>query len=363
MKSWLRPNKIEWISYISLMPVLALALNLLLFGPRVWIDKRIWLYSYPLICLQGLISWYLHVLVMHWLRIRFPLIKQTTVRLILLGLSHVLLTSTTFFVVFYSYDALHFLGYELDTRKVQQSIVLAIGLTMVSTTLWESDYTYTQWKNSVSEREKLQQLTILQEFETLKSQVNPHFLFNCFNTLSSLITEDKKAAENFLNELSKVYRYLLRTSSDGLSTLEQEIRFIQSYYRLLKTRYGDGLQLNIEIDKRYEQYILPTLSLQLLVENAVKHNIVSKSAPLVIDIFTTAGNILVVNNNLQLKQSKPASNKIGLQNIRIKYELINRNGFQILQDSRNFSAVLPLIWSPTLANSVISIKEKNELTT
>lgn len=345
------------------MPVLALALNLLLFGSRVWVEKEIWLFSYPLICLQGLISWYLHVVVMHWLRLRFPNIKQTTVRLVILGLSHVTLTFLTFASIFFSYDALHVLGYELDVHKLSQSVVLAIGLTMVSTTLWESDYTYTQWKNSVAEKEKLQQLTILHEFEALKSQVNPHFLFNCFNTLSSLISEDKKKAETFLDELSKVYRYLMRNNTDGLSTLEQELRFIRSYYRLLQTRYGEGLQLNIETDKRYDQYILPSLSLQLLVENAVKHNVVLKRTPLVVDIFTAAGNILVVNNNLQLRQTKPASSKIGLQNIRVKYELLNRPGFQILQDSKNFSVVLPLIWSPTLANSVISIKEKNELTT
>lgn len=363
MKHWMKPNKIEWITYISLMPVLALALNLLLFGSRVWVEKEIWLFSYPLICLQGLISWYLHVVVMHWLRLRFPNIKQTTVRLVILGLSHVTLTFLTFASIFYSYDALHFLGYELDVHKLSQSVVLAIGLTMVSTTLWESDYTYTQWKNSVAEKEKLQQLTILHEFEELKSQVNPHFLFNCFNTLSSLISEDKKKAETFLDELSKVYRYLMRNNTDGLSTLEQELRFIRSYYRLLQTRYGEGIQLNIETDKRYDQYILPSLSLQLLVENAVKHNIVLKRSPLIVDIFTTAGNILVVNNNLQLRQTKPSSSKIGLQNIRVKYELLNRPGFQILQDSKNFSVVLPLIWSPTLANSVISIKEKNELTT
>lgn len=362
MKAWMKPNKIEWISYISLMPVLALALNLLLFGPRVWVDSRIWLISYPLICLQGLISWYLHVVVMHWLRIRFPHIRQTSTRLTLLALVHVSLTFITFAIIFYSYDALHFLGYELEMEKLHQSIILAIGLTMVSTTLWESDYTYSQWKNSVAEKEKLQQLTILHEFETLKSQVNPHFLFNCFNTLSSLISEDKKKAEYFLNELSKVYRYLLRNNTDGLSTLEEELRFIRSYYRLLQTRYGEGLQLNIETDKRYDQYILPSLSLQLLVENAVKHNIVLKRTPLVVDIFTAAGNILVVNNNLQLRHSKPSSSRIGLQNIRYKYELLNRPGFQILQDSRNFSVVLPLIWSPTLANSIISIKEKNELT-
>ena len=147
-----------------------------------------------------------------------------------------------------------------------------------------------------------------QEFENLKSQVNPHFLFNCFNTLSSLIQEDKKEAEKFLDELSKVYRYLLTNNEDGVSTVEKEVKFLESYYRLLKTRYGDGLHINIEIDKRYYPYLLPSLSLQLLVENAVKHNVVSRQKPLTIEVFTAAGNKLVVNNNLQRKQLNRAFN-------------------------------------------------------
>jgi LytS/YehU family sensor histidine kinase len=175
--------------------------------------------------------------------------------------------------------------------------------------------------------------------------VNPHFLFNCFNTLSSLISEDKKKAEKFLNELSKVYRYLLRNNEDGLSSVDNEIRFIKSYYQLLQTRHGEAVQLNIEIDKRYDAYMLPSLTLQLLVENVVKHNVLSKNKPLVIDIFTTAGNKLVVNNNLQRRTVKAPSNKVGLDNIRAKYDLLNQPGFQVMEDDKNYTVVLPLIWN------------------
>ena len=229
---------------------------------------------------------------------------------------------------------------------------------MIATTQWEADYTYIQWKNSLLEKEQMEQLTLQQEFDTLKSQINPHFLFNCFNTLSSLISEDLKQAEAFLNELSKVYRYLLRNNENGMSTLQTEIKFIESYFRLLHTRYGDALQVHIEIDKRYEQYLLPSLSLQLLVENAVKHNVVSKQSPLVIDIFTAAGNILVVNNNLQLKQLKSASHRVGLENIRSKYNLMNQTGFQVLDGNKNFSVVLPLIWGPVAESHLPSFYKK-----
>jgi sensor histidine kinase YesM len=345
----------ELVSFLTMMPLLALVLNLMLFKNRVWTDIDIWLYSYPLVIIQGFISWYLHIIVMHWLRFRYPLISQTSFRLTVLALAHIGLTSLTFASLFFTYHFTGFLDYTINLDSFKLSLLVAIALTMIATTLWESEYTFDQLKTSIEEKQRIEELTIHQEFESLKSQVNPHFLFNCFNALSSLITEDHKQAEVFLDELSKVYRYLLRNNSDGLSTLGNEIRFIRSYYQLLNTRYGEGLQLNIEIDKRYDQYVLPSLSLQLLVENAVKHNVVLKSKPLVIDIFTAAGNILIVNNNLQPRQSRSSthSTRIGLENIKSKYELIKQKGFQVMQDNRNFSVVLPLIWQPVLEHHTL----------
>lgn len=358
MKAWMKPNRVEWITYLTGMPVLGLVLNLLLFGNRVWHDKDIWLYSLPFIIGQGMMSWYLHVLVMHWLRIVFPDIKQTVRRLAILAITHICLTSLTFAMLFYGYDATGFLGYELDIDQFRNSLLVAIALTMVATTSWEADYTFKKWRDSVAEKQIVQQLTIQHEFETLKGQVNPHFLFNCFNTLSSLIGEDPARAETFLNELSKVYRYLLRNNESGLSTLQNELRFIQSYFQLLKTRHGDAVQFQVEVDKRYESYLLPSLSLQLLVENAVKHNVLSRNKPLVIDIFTMAGNKLAVNNNLQRRTVKGPSNRIGLDNIRAKYDLLDQDGFQVLEDARNFTVILPLIWD-NREDETLAVSSKN----
>jgi len=233
----------------------------------------------------------------------------------------------------------------LEVEKLKISVLMAVALTLIATTLWEAEYILVKWKESLAEKEKLEQLSIQHEFETLKSQVNPHFLFNCFNTLSSLINEDKKLAETFLNELSKVYRYLLSNNENGLSTLRNELNFMQSYYQLLKTRYGDAIQMQIEVDKKYYNYLLPSLSLQLLIENAGKHNVISKQDPLTIDIFSMAGNKLAVNNNLHLKGVKAPSHKIGLENIKSKYELLKQPGFQVLEDAKNFTVILPLIWN------------------
>jgi len=344
MNPW-KPTKIEWVTFFALMPFIDVVLNYLFFGDRIWHDAYIWLYSFPIIYLQGFASWYLHIVTMHFYRVWFPFMKQAIYRLVLLFLTHVALTSLTFASLFYVYDFFHFLGYEFDAEKLEISILAAIALTLIATTGWESEYIIKKWKESLAEKEQLEQMALQYEFETLKSQVNPHFLFNCFNTLSSLITEDAERAEIFLNDLSKVYRYLLRNNEDGLSTLQNELNFINSYFELLKTRHGDCIQLQIEIDKKYNNYLLPSLTLQLLVENAVKHNIISKHHILSIEIFSMPGNKLAVNNNLQRKPTNTHSNKIGLSNIKLKYELLQQTGFKILEDQRNFTVILPLIWN------------------
>ena len=206
MKQWMKPTKFEWVSFLTIMPLLCILLNHLLFGARQWKDEKIWLYSFPVIYIQGFVSWYLHILVMHWLRVVFPNMKESGLRLTLLAISHITLISLTYICLFHAYDATNFLGYQLQQGNLNFALYTGLGLTMVATSMWEVEYTFRQWKASVTEKERLQQLTLEQEFETLKSQVNPHFLFNCFNTLSSLIVEDRKQAEVFLDELSKVYR-------------------------------------------------------------------------------------------------------------------------------------------------------------
>jgi LytS/YehU family sensor histidine kinase len=113
----------------------------------------------------------------------------------------------------------------------------------------------------------------------------------------------------------------------------------------------------MDIDKRYDPYLIPSLTLQLLVENVVKHNQLAKGQPLVIEIFTTAGNKLVVNNNLQRRTVKAPSNKVGLENIKAKFELLNQKGFQVMEDGKNFTVVLPLIWNNHLEKRSTILKE------
>lgn len=343
------PTRLQLYSFMASMPIIDFLLNYILYDEMVFEDARIWLISFPLIFAIGILSWGTHVIISHLIRVRYPSLKDSAIRIFLLALCLIPFMSFCIVFIFLLYDSLHILSYRLNNEDMKLGLIVGFCINIIFETLYETDYVLEKYKESEEEKEAVQQMAMQQEFDTLKSQVNPHFLFNCFNTLSSLIGEDKAKAEVFLNELSKVYRYLLQNNDDGLSTLQNELRFVQSYFKLLQTRHGEAVQLNMQIDKRYEPYLLPSLSLQLLIENVVKHNVVSKSAPLEIDIFTIAGNKLVINNNLKRRAVKAPSNKIGLDNIKAKYSLLRQQGFQVMEDEKNFTVVLPLIWNNKIA--------------
>ena len=218
------------------------------------------------------------------------------------------------------------------------------NLNIIFESLWEVIYIIEKYKESAAEREMIEKMQLRQEFDNLKEKVNPHFLFNSFNTLSSLISEDKEKAEKFLDELSKVYRYLLRNNESGMSTVDQETRFIKSYAQLLETRYGDGFKMEMQIDNNFKEREIPSLTLQLLVENAVKHNIINKNNPVRVLISSTSDGYLVVENNLNKKTRLVGeSTGIGLSNIREKYRLLNREDVSIVESGDKFTVKIPLL--------------------
>jgi len=345
MKRWKEISNLQIYTFIASMPVISICLNYIMYDDRLFKEIDIWFFSFTLIFMIGIGSWRAHVYIGNWIKSRYPDLRQTKKRLLILCLCLIPFMSLSVCLIFYAYDYFSILGYQLNYEDLKMGLLTGFCVNIVFETLYEADFVLEKYKESVQEKREIEQLSMLTEFDVLKNQVNPHFLFNCFNTLSSLITVDKQKAEQFLNELSKVYRYLLRNNQSVVTTLESEVKFIESYYQLLQTRHGEAVQINIEIDKKYEPYLLPSLTLQLLIENVVKHNVLSKNIPLVIDIFTTEGNKLVVNNNLQRRSVKAPSNKVGLENIKAKYDLLKQPGFQVIEDNKNFTVVLPLIWS------------------
>lgn len=217
---------------------------------------------------------------------------------------------------------------------------------------FETLYHYAKMRHTEKEKEQLEKDKLRAELNQLKGIVNPHFLFNNLNSLSSLIGEDPVQAESFLDELTKVFRYLLRNNQSELTTLELELQFIQSYYHLLQTRYGSGISLHIHLDKKYEEWRLPPLTLQLLIENAVKHNRLQKEHPLEIELMSAPGNNLMVRNTVFKREGVVESTGFGLQNINARYKMLHLPEVRIEKDNRYFTVIIPLIEPQTDGQAV-----------
>lgn len=209
-------------------------------------------------------------------------------------------------------------------------------------TIYEGGYVLWQWQQTFEQHERLKKNKLQHQLDSLKTQINPHFLFNSLNSLSMLIHENPRRAEAFVDEISSVYRYLLRANEQELTTLDRELQFIKSYFELLKTRYGAGINLHVAVDEQQLDHKLPPLTLQLLVENAVKHNVILPESPLIVEILTH-GSSLVVQNNLQRKRTAVPSNKVGLANIATKYRLLGGRDIAIHEENGQFAVTLPLL--------------------
>jgi PAS domain S-box-containing protein len=190
---------------------------------------------------------------------------------------------------------------------------------------------------------KLQKENLQSQFDVLKQQVNPHFLFNSLNVLTSLIRLEPELAEKFTEHLAKVYRYVLENKDNELVNLSTEISFLDAYIFLIKIRFMDKVVVNIRIPDEKKNFRIIPLAMQLLIENAIKHNSMSKKSPLVIDIFIDEDNHLNVVNNLQEREAHMASTGVGLKNIQNRYRLLN-NTIPVFEKSEtHFRALIPLV--------------------
>jgi len=292
----------------------------------------------------GFLSWRTHFIYDDFVRQKFPSVGETRKRVLYTIPVNLLVMTPSVLLIFYTFHWLHILGYQIQPGDLKYGYLTGLTVNVVFESLWEVMYIIEKSKESAAEKEMIEQMQLRQEFDNLKQKVNPHFLFNSFNTLSSLITEDRDRAEKFLDELSKVYRYLLRNNESGMSTIEQETKFIQSYVALLTTRFGEGFELDMVLDPGIKDKEIPSLCLQLLIENAVKHNIISKTQPVRVVIRNTEDGYLTVFNNLNKKaRGIMESTGIGLSNIREKYRLLNRSDIQIEETTDHFKVTLPLI--------------------
>ena len=199
------------------------------------------------------------------------------------------------------------------------------------------------WRRSALESEKFQKESIRSQLESLRSHLDPHFLFNSLNILSSLIDTDAQRSKIFLAKFAEVYRLILRSKAEDVITVREELAFIQSYIYLLETRFGNSIQFDISIPEPLQQWFIPPLTLQMLIENAIKHNILTEKKPLLVAI-AASGHQLTVTNTLHEKQVDDDRKRgSGHHNIRMRYRHYTEADIRVVKTRDAFIVTVPLI--------------------
>lgn len=218
----------------------------------------------------------------------------------------------------------------------------AILITLVISLFFHAVYYYKELQKSRLKEQKVIAGTASAQFESLKNQIDPHFLFNSLNVLTSLIEENPDSAQRFTVSLSKIYRYVLEQKDKELVTVEEELKFAKTYMNLLKMRFENSIEFILPTDYDNPDAKVVPLSLQLLLENTIKHNTVSEQKPLNI-IITVEGNVLVVKNNLQKKEVLQTRKGVGLQNIVNRYAILTNRKVLVDESEDYFAVKIPIL--------------------
>lgn len=231
---------------------------------------------------------------------------------------------------------------EFWTKENPSNYIFAIGITFIVVLSFQVFYFYKAYNENKVKEQKIIAGTASAKFESLKNQLDPHFLFNSLNVLSSLIEENPDNAQKFTTSLSKVYRYVLEQKDKELVSVEEELAFAKTYMNLLKMRFENSLFYELPTTSINPEAKVVPLSLQLLLENTVKHNVVSEQRPLHICIFTE-GDYLVIQNDYQKKEVLQDRQGVGLQNIINRYGIITNRKVLIIQTKETFTVKIPML--------------------
>ncbi len=242
---------------------------------------------------------------------------------------------------------------EFLSKETLANYLVAIILTFFVTLAFHAFYFYKAYNESKVKEQKVIAGTANAKFESLKNQIDPHFLFNSLNVLSSLIEENPENAQRFTTSLSKIYRYVLEQKDKELVTVQEELTFAKTYMNLLKMRFENSISFELPEDFNNDEAKVVPLSLQLLLENTIKHNVVSEQKPLHIKIYI-ADNYLIVENNLQIKEVLQDRRGVGLQNIVNRYALISERKVLIEENAAYFKIKIPI-----LTKQIVTMETQN----
>jgi two-component system LytT family sensor kinase len=225
---------------------------------------------------------------------------------------------------------------------VSVKALMGISLEMTFIAIYYSTYLTKYWKESIEANEELKRENLLATYEALKNQVDPHFLFNSLNTLSGVVEQKPELAPDFIKKLSDIYRYVLEQNDKELISINDEMKFVEDYIFLSKMRFGEALLFKSNLSDKITIQIVP-LGIQMLVENAIKHNIIADDMPLNIEIGIE-GDYLIVRNNIQKKKTiHPGKEPLGLENLKKRYAYLSDASVEIIESDSKFIVKLPII--------------------
>jgi sensor histidine kinase YesM len=299
-----------WNRYIIYSSVIGMSLWLGNEYFAIYIDKKYTWLQYPA---RKLV-----------LRLVFSLVYSTFIMM--------LLYMFIWFFIFHKPDLTNFFQYN------RLSFLIFYAATLIVMLIYHSIAFFQSWQAAALNEEKLKKESISLQLQALRNQVDPHFLFNSFNTLTSLIEKEPKKAVVFVKQLSEMYRYMLDRDSREVIDIASELRFVESYVYLQQMRFGDNLKVEMNIQDR-SFYVLP-ISVQMLIENAIKHNEVSSEFPLLVEVSDDP-DFLKISNKIQPKMLETPSNGIGLQNLKVRYQFFTEKALEVEEHDGMFTVKIP----------------------
>jgi two-component system, LytTR family, sensor kinase len=271
----------------------------------------------------------------------YPWVKNPIKHLLIEIVAIFVYTAVVGFIMYFLYK-LSKVDFDFE-KDLPQNVAFTLMITFLITSIHEGIFFYRQWKTWYNRSEKLEEENIRSQYETLKSQINPHFLFNNLNTLASLIEESPKDAVDYVNRTADYYRKILNLRGQEIITISEELELVNDYFFLQKKRFGENLSISINIPEAILTTYVAPLTLQMLVENAIKHNIISAEKPLSIVLTAEKDLYIRVTNNLQKRDESTPSSKLGLKNITERYNYLSNSKVEIIITSFTFTVSVPVL--------------------
>ncbi|ASS47695.1 MAG: hypothetical protein A3D31_17875 [Candidatus Fluviicola riflensis] len=282
--------------------------------------------------------------IVHFLQMRYPRLDQMKKRTLFATPAMIVSTYLIILITDYTGEFIIFSRTELSWGEVGaiSNLIGSFLITIIILPLFEMIFSGKVSQRMILENEELIRRNLQGQYDTLKGQVNPHFLFNSLNSLNSLILKDSDMAVEFVYEMAFVYRYLLKSNEYDKVPIQEELAFAEAYFHLLKTRFGENIVLNIEVPESEQDTYIAPLTLQILIENVVKHNVISTDVPIVIRV-TVNKDSFVIENNVRKKIYSIDTTKTGLANIAAKYKLLEAPEIEVIEQPGHFTVKIPLL--------------------